>query len=130
MDLYTVQLSQWRIVSKLGIPLLNTTVKSGIKAFAPSWEIVMDVKRGIITPEQYTDIYHELMEQSLQQQPAVWEETLALEQVAIACYCRPGLFCHRHLLAKLFERECAKRSIRCVVRGEITPESAKVMEGP
>lgn len=124
MELYTVQLSQWRTVAKLDIVLLNTTVKSGNKAFAPSWEIVMDVKRGVISTDEYTRVYHAMMEQSLQTNAKEWERVLGIERVAVACYCQPGVFCHRHLLADIFERQCALRDIRCIRRHEITSASA------
>ena len=43
---------------------LNTTVKSGIKAFAPTWDMVMGHKQGKISDEEYTKLYYALMRES------------------------------------------------------------------
>lgn len=39
MDIATVQLAKWRKLKPLNFELIDTTVKSGIKAFAPTWRI-------------------------------------------------------------------------------------------
>lgn len=122
MELYTVQLSQWREVGKRGLLLLNTTVKSGQREFAPTWEMVIGIKKGTLTPEEYTEQYKALMQESLREHSAYWERLLHEPNLAIACYCRPGVFCHRHILADIFERECERRGIPFIRRSEILPD--------
>ena len=34
---------------------LDITVKTGIKAFAPTWEMVMKSKQGKLSEEEYTE---------------------------------------------------------------------------
>ena len=68
MLLYTTQIS---VVKKLGLDrdsrYLDITVKSGDKAFAPTWKMVMGSKQGKITDEEYTHQYTELMRKSYTQ---------------------------------------------------------------
>lgn len=106
MIVYTVQLAKWRTCEKLGIPLLDTTTKSGNPLFAPGWDIVMDVKSNKITPEQYTEVYLERMRQSYRDNPKAWHDCIAQPTVAVACYCAAGKFCHRHLLVDIFGKLC------------------------
>lgn len=83
---------------------LNITVKSGDKVFAPTWDMVMGHKNGTLTDEQYTDMYRELMLKSWKKNRWRWAELLQQERVVLVCYCRPGEFCHRVLLAGILEK--------------------------
>ncbi len=99
LKIYTIQIS---VAGKLGITkdprYLDITVKSGDKAFAPTWKIVMGSKEGRISEEEYTHQYHELMRGSYQKNRKRWDEVLSLDEIILACYCRPDSFCHRYLL--------------------------------
>lgn len=119
MDTWTIQMGQYRLAKQLGIPLLDTTVKSGDKVFAPSWEIVLGVKSGDISPEEYTEQYTHLMQTSFMANQSHWLHICNMPEVAIACYCKSGVFCHRHLLVKMFEKICTRYTIPFNYRGEI-----------
>lgn len=119
MIVYTIQLSQWRKAKAQGIFLLDTTVRTGDKVFAPSWDIVTKSKSGEITPEQYEHVYKRMMVQSLRDNTARWSEIIRGEPVALACYCPPGGFCHRHLLCSYFNNLCMARGIPFEYRGEL-----------
>lgn len=99
MLLYTIQIP---VAKKLGLGkdsrYLDITVKSGDKAFAPTWKIVMSSKQGRITDEEYTRQYTELMRQSYKVNRQRWDEVLNLDEVILACYCKADSFCHRYLL--------------------------------
>ena len=103
--------------------LLDATVKTGDKIFAPSWEIVTDVKSGRITEEEYTTRYTAKMRASYKSHKFHWLEQLKQEHLAIACFCPPGCFCHRHILAKMFEAVGKAEGIEVKLMGEITKES-------
>ena len=77
---------------------LDVTVKSGDKAFAPTWKMVMGVKQGRMSEEEYTREYYERMRESYRQNRQRWDEVLSMEEAVLACYCRAGSFCHRYLL--------------------------------
>ncbi|MAH07555.1 hypothetical protein CMI38_04885 [Candidatus Pacearchaeota archaeon] len=77
---------------------LDTTVKSGDKIFAPTWKMVMGVKGGRTTEEEYTQQYYDMMRASYRQNTEGWNDILALDEIILACYCKPDSFCHRYLL--------------------------------
>lgn len=99
LHIYTIQVSAAR---QLGLAqdhrYLDTTVKSGDKVFAPTWEMVMGVKQGRMSENDYTREYYEMMRESYRQNRQRWDEVLGMEEVILACYCRPDTFCHRYLL--------------------------------
>jgi hypothetical protein len=97
--IYTGQIAKRHDYAKAGLIFIDTTVKSGIKAFAPTWDIVMDVKAGKITELEYTKAYRQLMGLSYKHNQNDWIELLSSEApVVICCYCPEGKFCHRHVL--------------------------------
>ena len=101
MLLYTIQIP---VAKKLGLindsRYIDVTVKSGDKAFAPTWKMVMGSKQGKITDDEYAKQYTELMRQSYKQNKQRWDEALNLNEAIIACYCKADSFCHRYLLAE------------------------------
>lgn len=103
--------------------LLDATVKTGDKIFAPSWEIVTDVKSGRITEEEYTTRYTVQMRASYKSHKFHWLEQLKQDHIAIACFCTPGDFCHRHILAKMFEAVGKTEGVEVELMGEITKEN-------
>jgi uncharacterized protein YeaO (DUF488 family) len=99
MKIYTAQMS------KIGecINPIDITVKSGDKVFAPTWKMVMDYKAGLITEAEYTRQYRQMMYKSTAENTARWEEVFAMDEVTFVCYCPKGAFCHRHVLASMFQ---------------------------
>lgn len=83
---------------------LDITIKSGDKAFAPSWKMVMDYKNGVINEEEYTKQYYELMRKSYQSNRERWNELLSQDKVVLCCYCVVGTFCHRYILAEILTK--------------------------
>ena len=105
LRIYTIQVSVTRRLGLTHDPnYLDITVKSGEPAFAPTWKMVMGVRQGKITEEEYTRQYYGLMRQSYRENRGRWEEVLGLEKVVLACYCRPDTFCHRYLLKDMLEK--------------------------
>ncbi len=80
---------------------LDITVKSGDKVFAPTWEMVLMYKAGRLSEAEYREHYFRLMRTSYREHKARWLEVLAMPEVTLCCYCRPGAFCHRTILAEL-----------------------------
>ena len=119
LEVYTVQLAKWRAVKAMGVELLDTTVKSGDRAFAPVWSMVMGVKDGSVSEEEYTRLYNAMMSHSQSSNPAAWEKLLAGGKVALACYCKADHFCHRYLLKDIVKDVCAQRGIVYIDQGEI-----------
>lgn len=118
-QIYTIQLSQSRLAELRIIPVVDITVKSGIEAFAPTWDMVMAAKRSIANHEHYTRLYLEKMAESKQRYPEEWKKLAGMEVVALACYCRAGVFCHRHLLKNLLLEDYRSMGYTAVDMGEI-----------
>ena len=97
---------------------LDITVKSGDRAFAPTWEMVMGFKNGSISWEEYERQYTALMRRSYAQNTARWLAVLALDEVTLVCYCRDDNECHRRLLATMLAAVAKKHDIPVEVCGE------------
>jgi uncharacterized protein YeaO (DUF488 family) len=119
MIVNTIQLSQWRKIKDTDIELIDTTVKSGIEAFAPTWDMVKGVKEGTMSEEEYTSLYKQKMIRSYMTNQLVWNSLINKDKVAIACYCKPSEFCHRHLLVNYLKKLCEHNEIEFVYAGEI-----------
>lgn len=105
--------------------MLDSTVKSGLKFLAPAWEMVLNHKAGIITDSEYVARYIPMMEDSLIRFPKAWDKLLAMDEVAIACYCKAGAFCHRCLLVEIIRVLCNDRGISFVYMGELKKDALK-----
>lgn len=119
MNLYTIQIAHHRKAASLGIEMIDTTVKSGIPAFAPRWDMVMGHKNGTVSDAEYTTEYNKMMRDSYITNQQTWNMMLGKDKVAIACYCKPGVFCHRHLLREYFQKICEAKGIEFKYVGEI-----------
>jgi hypothetical protein len=100
MDAYTFQLGKLENLAFGDIPYMDTTVKSGTWVLAPTWEIVMGVKSGKITPEEYERQYWAMLEWRYFNFPEYFDWIISHEKIAFGCYCAAGQFCHRHLIIK------------------------------
>lgn len=119
MKIWTIQIAQWREAKRLGIPLLDTTFKSGDPVFAPPMQLVLDYKAELISQSQYTEAYLAHMRASwLTNQPR-WLEVVSMTEVALACYCAADRFCHRHLLTDMFVKTCQHQGIDVQLMGEL-----------
>jgi hypothetical protein len=83
VDFYTYSISNWRLVDRLRIQMLDVTVKSGDPTFAPSWEIVLDVRSGRLSESKYTEMYTEIMRESLKQNPLKWNLVASMDRTAL-----------------------------------------------
>lgn len=119
MELWTIQIAQWRKLQGTGIELIDTTVKSQLhKPFAPTWDLVMGYKSGEFSEAFYREQYIELMRHSYRSNPDYWLTFLTKDKIALGCMCRAGQFCHRHILNEIFVGLCVNKGLPIVQRGE------------
>ncbi|MNP89187.1 hypothetical protein D3C85_15910 [compost metagenome] len=98
LTLYTIAIPQWRKAKELGIELFDITVKSGFEPFAPYKDVLYAYKRGEVDDDQYTEIYLKKLREHFRASPEDFEDFLKREgKFAVACYCKAGKFCHRHI---------------------------------
>lgn len=98
----------------LGVPYMDTSIKSGDWMLAPTWTLLAAYKYNGATEAEYTEGYNQLLEERLIEFPEYFDELFNVEVIAVGCYCRPGKFCHRHLLVKFLDKHT-----ECIYRGEI-----------
>ena len=83
---------------------LDITRKSGNTAFAPSWDIVLAAKRGLLPWPDYVDEYTAQMRRSYRERRAEWEALLGGQRVVLVCFCKDPAMCHRTILARILTR--------------------------
>ena len=115
-------MAKWRLVKERGIAFLDITAKSGIAAFAPDFGDVMRYKRGELSEEEYTKIYVERMARSRTVCPRRWASLNQRYEIAVACYCKAGVFCHRHLFVNEYKDFLEEQGCVVIVEGEIEHE--------
>lgn len=120
MKLYTVAMSQWRKAKAQDIALYDITVKSGNKLYAPADAVLWAYKRGEVSDEEYTRLYREKLAQGFVERPDDFEAFLHQSgPLAVACYCRAGTFCHRHLFITFMQTVAEDNEIPFEYLGEI-----------
>ena len=89
---------------------LDTTVKSALdygRAFAPTWDMVMSYKRGVLSEEHYIDQYVAILDRIPDPRADKslgnpWRQLWAAGQqtggMTLLCYCHDGHYCHTHTL--------------------------------
>ena len=118
MKIYTAHIRDYKKAETLGITFVDITVKSGDKMFAPTWDFLMEYKNDH-DEEKYISKFIPLMRRSYSENKQHWLDFLSQEEVAIACYCGKGGFCHRYLLVDIFEKICIYEGIELVRGGDL-----------
>ncbi|QAX96145.1 hypothetical protein [Vibrio phage vB_VmeM-Yong XC32] len=121
MQLYTCQVTKPELPREIGVPFIDTSIKSGWSQLAPSWEMVMGHKNNdpYWTDERYAAVFNEMMRKSYELDPDFWEDLLTSETLCLGCWCKAGKFCHRLLLVDIIEAMCKERGIDFEYCGEL-----------
>jgi len=65
------------------------------KLFAPTWKMVMGVKNGTMTEDQYITEYLKILDNvSIN----IWNSLFQMETITLVCFCNKDAFCHRNIL--------------------------------
>ena len=106
--------------------VIDTTVKSGSglgAIFAPTWRMVMDVKAGRITWQQYTAQYYALIRTRYTSNKHAFIDALLHDELVLTCYCRDTStttrHCHRYLLVDILEKVAARHDLPFEYIGEV-----------
>ena len=81
----------------------DITVKSATypwDAFAPTWEMVMDYKRTGDTQEYISQYDAIVMKAFIAHEQELLTLVNSDRTITLVCFCQPGAFCHRVLLAR------------------------------
>jgi hypothetical protein len=60
-------------------------------------------KDNRISQVEYSDAYLKIMRASFRVNQAIWKKVLEMPEVTLVCFCKADDFCHRRLLARIFE---------------------------
>jgi hypothetical protein len=106
--------------------VLDTTIKSGTGlggVFAPTWAMVMQIKRGEIDWCIYTERYYALLRSRYKADRSAFLEALNCDVLIVCCYCLDSStttqHCHRYLLIDILESIALHHSMTPVRIGEI-----------
>ncbi|MGL5397327.1 MAG: DUF488 family protein, N3 subclade [Shewanella sp.] len=125
----TCQMAKWRSVKKLRPEsnLVDTTVRSGDRNLAPTWNMVYLVKSQYATPEEfaaayadYTRTYRKLIHARYREDRERFLKYLYGKEVTFMCYCKAGEFCHRHLLVKFIKVLARIHKVEITDLGELS----------
>lgn len=104
--LHTIYTAQYRYA---GSDRFDITVKGqdgmGLH-FAPTWNMVTDHKKGIITDQQYVDMYIPIL-QSIPVHVLDW--FLSEPVRTLVCFCPENNFCHRNILVNYLTQTFGQR---------------------
>jgi uncharacterized protein YeaO (DUF488 family) len=73
------------------------------KLFAPTWEMVMGVKNGTMSQEEYTRRYVAILSKALTENNINVLSQKFPNSITLVCFCSKGAFCHRVMLARVLE---------------------------
>ena len=119
--IWTTQIGRWRHARDLGIPLIDITVKSGIQAFAPTWDNLNAYRAGTMDKREYAQRYYEKVLENFRHNQGEWQALESNRNMAFACYCKTGDFCHRHLFAPLYIAYLQSLGKHVLFMGELMP---------
>ncbi|MBN1430339.1 MAG: hypothetical protein JXB07_18360 [Anaerolineae bacterium] len=96
-------------ISRISVPYLDITVKSGQgvgRLLAPTWDMVMGVKRGTLSQADYTEFYLNLLRTRYRDNKAGFIQLLTPDssELCVSCYCRPHSFCHRYIAVEVLQK--------------------------
>jgi hypothetical protein len=67
------------------------------KEFAPTWNMVMGVKKGTMSEAEYIRLYLIILSRV---STTTWDALLQMEEVTFVCFCNKDWFCHRNILVR------------------------------
>lgn len=91
---------------------LDITVKGNCPAgrlYAPTWNMVMGMKKGTLSKEEYTKQYYQLLIDRWNGNGRSEMEVLVKitktqgRDLTVVCFCPSGTFCHRYLMVNFFK---------------------------
>jgi hypothetical protein len=105
---------------------LDITVKSasGIGTLlAPTWALVGGHKgwQGYepLTDAEYTERYLELLRSRYRRSEQAFTDLIQRPELVLLCYCRAGVFCHRHLALDVLDKIAHAKGLPFARGGEL-----------
>jgi hypothetical protein len=94
---------RWEKAGWLAIDVTVKSSKRNARLLAPTWKMVKAYMAGTMSEEEYCEDYASILTRCKKEHPELWNNTVERhDRVVFLCYCKPGEFCHRRLLAASF----------------------------
>lgn len=124
LNLYTIQMGQYRKLNGTDIELIDVTLKTkdplAYKLFAPpSWELVQGVKNNTISEEEYTNAYVNKLKATSSLFLNEWFHYFDKGNIALSCFCGKNSFCHRHILLNFMSQLAHEYNYDVNIMGEV-----------
>jgi len=123
MRVYTVQMAKHRLCTRLDIPIIDITAKSGIVEFAPVIADVMRFKKGELSWDVYVDIYLSKLRETYGAKKFVWTRLFQHQTFAVACFCPYGKNCHRYVFVEVLKKIAEHNNIAFEYLGDVTEDT-------
>lgn len=112
-------------IGRIQQPYLDITIKSGKglgRLLSPTWEMVMGIKQGRLSEEDYREQYLELLRSRYRQDSSGFVRILTGSggTVTLACFCKPHTYCHRYLAVEVLEKIAQAHNIPFEYGGEVS----------
>jgi ribA/ribD-fused uncharacterized protein len=101
-QVWTSRVQSYREDDGLDVSVMSGGLMGSV--FGPAWPMVRNYKYGLLDKDGYVEQYLTMMRSSFHAHKHHWQEVLNRSVVTLLCYCPAGSFCHRHVLANLFEK--------------------------
>lgn len=118
VEVYTIQMARWRVLKNTGIEIIDITLKSGDRRFAPDSQLFNDYRYNGLSDQDYKDRFTNLMRQRYRQDPYLFDELLGRDKIALACFCGGDKPCHRYLVEDMMSKVAKSRNINYEYKGE------------
>lgn len=100
----------------MGLRLVDVTVKTGLKQFAPTWDALKqfkDSKRTVDDIAVYDVLYMEKMNELWRVAPEEFDKLTKVDTLVLGCYCNQENhdYCHVDSLIYCIEKICKDKKI-------------------
>ena len=97
MYIFTSKIGRYRAGGALDITVKGQDPVGRI--FAPTWDMVMGVKNGTISHDEYIKQYLPILAAVPHRYPDQLAKIMTSSKVLLLCYCKQYAFCHRDLVS-------------------------------
>ncbi len=121
MVIYTAQLSVV-VDDAIDITIKSASTPVG-KALAPMWGMVNAIKLGLMSDEDYSRMYLDLVRHRYRYDSvkfAIWDMLRNKRSVTLKCYCPADTFCHRTIAKEVLIKIGEAIDVEVCDGGEIT----------
>lgn len=132
VNIFTLQMSQWRIVKDEPFSLMDVTFMSKNKDYKklfapPTFNLVRDFKAGKISKGMYLKRYRAHIYKTSRDYRDLWLEALDQKNLVLMCFCKNPSECHRTYLKEYMIEFARENGFEVGLSGEITKDNVETL---